>query len=390
MRFSCPLIVALCVGLTPLAGCKRKTNVYAPPPPPEVTVSTPIERIVPDTIEFTGRTRGIDAVEVRARVKGFLQKKHVDGGQRVKAGDLLFTIDPREYEAIVRQAQAELESAKSTLALAELKLERVKDAFGSQAAAQFELDQATAERDQQKAAVGVSEAKLAQSKLDLEFTQVKAPVGGRLSIVTIDEGQLVGASEPTLLATVINDSKLYATYDMDERQLLAVRTDAQNKRPGEDGRPNLVVKMALADEVGFPHIGSFDKADNTVDPQTGTIRIEAVFDNPDGALLPGLFVRLQSVMGERKAMLVPDVCVQMDPNGRFVLVVNNENVVERRNVTVGPVIDHMRRIDDGLEAGARVVVNGLQRARPGTTVTPKPVATGAASTASNQPPAAAK
>jgi RND family efflux transporter MFP subunit len=353
------------------SACERKQNAYVPPPPAEVTVASPIRKVVPETMEFTGVTRGYEVVEVRARVKGFLEKKLVEGGRRVKAGDLLFVIDPRTFEAAVRQARAERETQRANLRLAEVTLERMLTAMRSNAASQQEVDKAQADFDAAKARVEVAEAMLAAAELDLEFTQIRAPINGRLGLVRVDVGQLVGATEPTLLTTIINDEKIYAEYDMDEQTVLEVRRLNANRRPGEDGRPSIEVRLALANEQGYPHVGQFHTADNTVNPETGTVRIEAIFDNADGTILPGSFVRVQPIYGEREALLVPDVAVQTDQNGRFVLVVNAENVVERRNITAGPTLDGLRRVDSGLAGDEAVIINGLQRARPGAKVSPK-------------------
>lgn len=352
------------------AGCKPKEGVFAPPPPPDVTVASPVVATVSDTLEYTGRVRGIETVEVRARVKGFLLTRNVDGGRRVKAGELLFTIDPRPFVAAVKQAEAELETMKANLRLAEVTLDRVELVVAQRAGAKQELDKAEADKSAAEAQVQLAEAKLATAQLDLDYTQVKSPIDGRVGVITVDPGMLVGAIDPTLLATVINDSKVYATYEMDERTIMDLRTRYDNKRPGEDGRPNLKVRLGLVNETGFPHEGEFSRGDNTIDPETGTVKIEAVFDNADGTILPGAFVRLQPVLGEFEATLLPDAAVLADQLGRYVLVVNDKNEVERRAVVVGPVHDRMRRIDSGVALTDLVIVNGLMRARPGMPVNP--------------------
>lgn len=352
-------------------GCEPKQGAFVPPPPPDVTVATPVMAMIPDTLEYTGRVRGFEAVEVRARVKGFLTTRHVDGGRRVNAGDLLFTIDARPFEAAVRQAEAEVETMRANLRLAQVTLDRVEQVVSQRAGAKQELDKAEADKDAADAQVLLAEAKLATAQLDLDYTQVKSPIAGRVGVITVDPGMLVGAIEPTLLATVINDSKVYAEYDMDERTLMELRARYDNKRPGEDGRPNLKVRLGLINEVGFPHLGEHSKGDNTINPDTGTLRLEAIFDNADGAIVPGAFVRLQPVLGEFEAMLVPDVAVLADQLGRYVLVVNEKSEVERRGVTVGPAHERMRRIDSGLSLTDRLIVNGVMRARPGQIVNAK-------------------
>jgi RND family efflux transporter MFP subunit len=362
------VIVALALVVAP--ACEREQPAFAPPPPPEVTVATPVERTVEDALYFTGTTRGVESVEVRARVRGFLQEKLVENGRTVQQGDLLFVIDPRTFQAAVRQAQAAISAREADLRLTEVTVQRVTQAVASNAASQQELDRAQAERDAAQAQLEQAQAALQAAELDLEFTQVRAPISGRVGFVNVDQGQLVGANEATLLATIVNDSRIYATYEVDERTLLRLRRQFENRRPGEGGRPLYPVYLGLSDGTDYPFRGEFFTGDSRVDPSTGTIRVEAVYDNANGALLPGLFVRLRTVLGERDSLLVPDLAVLSDPRGRFVLVVNDKNTVERRAVEVGEVFDGMREIVGGLGTNERVVVNGLQRARPGAEVVP--------------------
>lgn len=364
------LVPALFAAAT-VTACRRPGNVYVPPPPPEVTVAPPERRTLPLTLDLTGTTRGVAAVEIRARVRGFVEAKHVEDGQAVESGQLLFTIDPREFAAAVAQAAADLEARKAALRLAELALERTRQAQEQQAATQHEVDRALAERDGAEAQVHLAEAKLTQARLDLEFTEVRAPIPGRLSLRTVEVGQLVGAGEATVMGSIVDDSTIYATYNIDERTVLTLYHGHEQKRPGERGRPGLTVLLGMADETGYPHIGQFDKAGNTVDPDTGTIAVEAVFPNEDHAILPGLFVRIRVLYEEQEdALLVPDTSVLSDQRGHFVLVVGHDDIVERRDVTVGPVFERMRPIKEGLEPTARVIVNGIQRARPGAAVKP--------------------
>lgn len=371
MRHTSPLTFGLAIAACLVAtGCRRKANEYIPPPPPEVTVAQPVVRTLPVTLDLTGVTRAYESIEIRARVRGFIAAKHVEGGERVRQGDLLFTIDPREYEAAVRVAEAQLETVEATLRLATLTLERTETAFAQGAATQQELDIARAEVDSGQAQAELARARLKTARLDLEYTQVRAPIDGRLGIQTPEVGQLVGATDATLLTTVVNDSQIFATYTLDEQQLLMLRRAFANRRPGEDGRPQLTVLLGLADEEGFPHVGRFHKADPGLDPSTGTIAVESIFPNPDGTLVPGLYVRVRALLDEQEAMLLPDVALGTDQTGRYVLVVRDDNTVERRGVRTGPLFDRMRRIEEGLTGQEWVVINGVQLARPGTTVNP--------------------
>lgn len=371
-------LMVLTLSMAVVAGCKRQPVAFTPPPPAEVTVAKPVKRMVPIALEYTGTVRGYEEVEVRARVRGFLEKKHIQDGKRVTKGELLFSIDPRTFEATLARAKADQSAREADLRLAEVTLERTKQAGASNAVSKIEVDRAQAQRDAALAQVEQAKAVVRSAELDLEFTQIKAPISGRIGFVPVEVGDLVGATDPTLLARVINDEKVYATYDMEERTILESRKANQNRRPGEDGRPNLLVRLGMSNEVGFPHEGYFDRADNAVNPQTGTIRVESIFDNKDGTILPGAYVRVQPVYGEREAMTVPDTAVLLDQRGRYVLVVGAGNKVERRDVRVGEVVDRQRIIVEGLEESASVIVNGLQRARPGVEVrlsAPAPVAT---------------
>lgn len=369
------------VTLMLVAGCKRDgggANEGGPPtaPPPEVTVRAGELRTVPWTMEFTGTTRAFESVEIRARVRGYIAKKRVRGGERVNAGDVLFEIDPREYQATVSQMEADVAAKQAAQRLANVTLERVQEAVKQNAVSKLEADRAQADLDAAQAQVKLAEARLAQAKLDLEWTKVTAPIAGRLGVRMPDEGTLVGAGEMTLLTTIVDDSKLYATYTINERDLLELRRANQNRRPNEDGRGGVPVRLGLADERGYPHEGEFVRADNTVDPATGTIAIEAVFPNPEGTLLPGLFVRLQSILGERSLLLVPESAVQADQRGRFVWVIaKNEKgatTAQQRRVEIGTLVENQRAIVDGLEINDQVIVNGFVRVRPGMVVKPVP------------------
>ena len=352
-----------------MSSCKKPTNEYKPPPPPEVTVASPILKTVPETYESTATIRAFESVEVRARVKGFISERPVKGGDRVKQGDRLFVIDQRPFQAVVRQAEAEVEVRKSNARLAQVTLNRVKEAVAGNAVSKLEQDKAQADYDAALSQVDLAEASLAQAKLNLEYSDLRAPVAGRLSLILPDVGQLVNESD--LLCELMNDEKVYANYTMDERTLRRLRERNQNRRPNEDGRSGFKMLLGFPEKDGWPIEGEFAKADVGVNPQTGTIAIDAIFPNAAGTLLPGMFVKVAGILGERTVMLVPDVAVQADQAGRFVFIVKPDAVIERRSVTVGKVTDRMRIIDDGLEETDRVVINGVQRCRPGAKVTVK-------------------
>ncbi|MFM9958981.1 MAG: efflux RND transporter periplasmic adaptor subunit [Phycisphaerales bacterium] len=349
-----------------LSGCERKQNAYVAPPPPEVTVASPQQRDVPDLFETTGTLRAVERVEVRARVRGFVSEKLVKGGDRVKKGDVLFVIDPRPFEATAKQAAADVAAKEAALKLAEVTLARVAEAVQAAAVSKLELDKAQADRDGAVAQLELSKAALTSAKLNVEYTRVTAPMNGRVGIKTPDPGQLV--AETDLLTELSNAEQVYASYTMDEVTLRRLREQNANRRPGEDGRGDLIVKIGYPGREDYPYEGRFARADAGVDASTGTIAIEAIFENPKEALLPGMFVRVAGVLGSKNVTLVPDVAVQQDQAGRYVYVVGADNKVERRNISVGGRVERLREVSSGLEVTDRVVVNGIQRCRPGSEV----------------------
>ena len=360
-------------------GCGGETKV-ATPPPLEVSVSQPIEEPVQDALEFTGRTRAVDSVQVRARVTGYVTKVAFTAGALVNAGDLLFEIDPREYEATVMRAEGEVARLRAQLARTESEVARNTALRPSGAASQRELERAVAERG---AAEGELKAKIAQlelAKLDVEFTRVTAPVSGRVSQAEVTPGNLVvvGASGGPLLTTVVSLDPIYVDFDADERALIRLRK-VQIARDGTAKPENAQavaapVMVGLADDEGFPHKGNIDFVDNQVDPSTGTIRVRALLPNPNRLLAPGLFVRVRLPVGEvRPGVLVTDRAIGTDQDRKYVLVVNDKNVVEYRPVKLGGLHGGLRAVAEGISAKDWVVVNGIQRARPGVTVAPQKV-----------------
>jgi RND family efflux transporter MFP subunit len=347
---------------------------------------------IPETVETTGTLRSAEIVELRARVRGFLKTRHFDSGRVVKANDLIFTIDPREYEAEVRRAEAQLAADQARLEYAQSELKRFSALAEREVAAQQEMARAQSENASAAAQVKLAEAQLEKARLDLEFTEIRSPINGRLGIITIEPGQLVGAGEATLLAHVASEDRFYATHTIDEATLLKIRRCAEGRRPGEQGRPALIVRMGLKDQQGYPYQGEFHAGEIGLDSQTGAIQVESVFHNTDQMLLAGLFVRLQALYGETEALTVPETAMLRDQRGPYVLVVNAEDVVERRDVPATRVFERkliVSAVTHGLSNGAasgpangtangaaalrgdeRVIVNGLQRARPGLKVKP--------------------
>lgn len=356
------------ISLVGLSACHREQA--APPPAPgpaEVTVGRAIERNVTEWDEYIGRLAAIDDVELRARVSGYLQTTHFKDGEMVEVGDLLFTIDPRPYQAEVDRATAQVAQANASQALASSNLKRAESLLKSNAIAAEEVDIRRGNQLVAAAGVQAAEAELAAAALQLEFTAITAPVAGRISRDLVTPGNLVtgGSDGATLLTTIRSIDPIYVYFEADESAYLKyMRLDREGKRPSSRGAPNLV-ELSLADEVGFLRKGKMDFVENAVDRDTATIQGRAVFDNVDNALIPGLFarVRLQG-SAQYLAVQIPDRAMGRDQSQNFVWVIGADNVAERRGVEPGPMINGLRVVRSGLEAGERVVTNGLQRLRP--------------------------
>lgn len=373
--------------LAPLAlivlsiGCAQTSAQPAPPPPPQVTVADVIERDVTEWDEFTGRLQAVDSVEVRPRVSGLIAAVRFDEGAIVRRGDLLFQIDPRPFQAEVDRLRAELTRTRATGQRAASELQTAERLRTENAMAKEEHDRRAAFAQESTAQSAAVEAALRAAELNLEFTQVTSPINGRVGRAIVTEGNLVssGPGEATLLTTVVSLDPVYAYFDADEQIFLRYSTAAGSKgslRGQGHGAAELPIRMALANEEGYPRVGRMDFLDNQLDGATGTIQGRAVFRNPDGLLTPGLFVRLR-LSGTKgyRALLIQDRAVGTDLSKKFVYVVGPKNDVQYRNVTLGPIVDGLRVVREGLQPGDSVIVNGLQRVRPGVQVTPVEEAT---------------
>jgi RND family efflux transporter MFP subunit len=365
-----------------IAGCGQKSE-FVEPPPPKVTVAKPVQQDVTDYLEFTGTTRAFEEAEVRARVSGFLESMHFTPGTDVEKGDLLFVIDPKEYQAEVNGAKAEVQSAKAQRKLAKIELARAKKLFEQKAGAEADVVKWRGQRDVAAAAVVRAEAKLERALLDLSYTKVTTPLAGRVSRNFEDIGNLVGEGEPTLLTTVTRREPMYVYFSLNERELLKVlamyRQEIEEKGVDPASEParkaQIPLFLGLANEEGYPHKGTYDFAESTVDSGTATLQLRGVFPNPGNPpkLLPGLFTRLRMPIDVKKnAILVPDRALGLDQVGRYLLVVNKDKVVEQRYVKIGALVEGgLRVITDGLKADELVVVKGVQRAIPGAKVDPQ-------------------
>jgi RND family efflux transporter MFP subunit len=356
-----------------MTACAQQQPTAAPPPPPKVTVSQPLHREVVEWEEYTGRLEAVEAVEIRARVNGYLQSIHFKNGATVKQGDLLFVIDPRPY-------QAELERAKAELALANARLERASNDLArsqmlvrSRAVSQEEVDTRISDQRQAQESVQAARAMVNATQLNVEFTQVRAPISGRISRNLVSVGNLIngGTTQSTLLTTIVSLDPIYCYFEADERSYLKGIRQLRNGDRANGRAGKQPVYVALADEQGFPHQGSIDFWDNRLDQNTGTITVRAVLSNPDLLLAPGLFARVRVPAGDKyTALMLPPDAVGSDLSQQFVFVVDDQNLVQYRKVTPGPIIDGLRVIRDGLQPDDWVIVKGVQRAKTGAKVDP--------------------
>jgi multidrug efflux system membrane fusion protein len=322
------------------------------PPPPSVTVASVEQRPITELDELSGRLEAVDAVEIRPRVSGYIQKVVFIEGTDVKKGDVLFQIDPRPYQAELARAEGELAQARSGASLAARNLERARPLAVAEAISREDFDGGAA-------AVRTAQAALATARLNLEWTRVRSPITGRVGRAEVTLGNLVQAG-PTRLTTVVSQDPIHVSFDADERSYL--RYAAMGAR---DRRTRIL--MGLANEDGaFPHEGYVDFVDNQLDPRTGTVRVRAVFSNHDRRFAPGLFARLKLEGGARyQGTVVSDRAIGTDQDKKFVLVLKPDSTVEYRPVQLGPLVDGYRVVTEGLRAGEQIVINGLQRVRPG-------------------------
>lgn len=421
LRLAAALGVTAVLGT--VAGCAPEAAdaTAAPPQPPEVSVVQPLQRKIVEWDQYTGRLAAVDAVEVRARVGGHLRSLHFADGQEVQEGDLLFIIDPRPFQAELNSARAELREAEAKLKeaeslrrqaqaqkaqadaaerLARQRQQRAENLVQQNAMSREEYDQRASELVQAqadveaasanieaananvetgKAAIVVAQATVENAELQLAYTEIRAPISGRISSRLVTPGNLItgGTAQSTLLTTIVSANPIHCYFDVNEREVLnytrMIHSGArESSREGDYRNP---VYMKLADETGFPHLGHIDFVDNRIDPNTGTMRARAIFPNPQGLLTPGMFAELR-LPGSRpyEAVMVPDAVVGTDQSETFVYVVGADDTIERRAVELGPLSHGLRIIREGLAAGDQLVASGLQLVRPGAVVrtTPAP------------------
>ena len=365
-------LLALLLALAALPGCDSDQKGYVAPPPPEVTVSRPTQRAVTVQAEYTGNTQAHAAVEIRARVEGFLQQVHFQPSARVSQGQLLFTIDPKPLQAKLEQAQADLATAQADLKQAQATLQRKEKAYASRAVSEVEVIQAQADKAKAEASIKAAQAALETARINLSYTSIHSPTEGLVSRSLVDVGNLVGNGEATLLTTVVDDDPMYVYFGVAESHLVKYLNSEERHASLAEKKARSLATMGPGECNCFPHKGHLDFLDNQVDPATGTIQMRAVFPNSEAKLLPGMFVRVRIPIEKLdNALLVPDEALGADQGGRYLLVVDDQNTVHKRTVTVGPLQDDQRVILAGIKAEDRVVVQGVQRARPGIKVTPR-------------------
>jgi multidrug efflux system membrane fusion protein len=363
------MAMAVCAFAT---ACNESTQAPLPAPPPPATVAAPIRKEIVEWDEYTGRTEAVESVEVRPRVSGYIDRISFKDGQLVKPGDLLFVIDPRPYQDVLDQANANLQSAEAQRQLQAANLARAEWLYQTHVSSRQDYDTNLSQNHQAVAQVAQARAQVNAAQLNLDFTQVKAPIQGRISRQLVTRGNLVQA-DSTVLTTLVSVDPIYAYFNVDER---TVQKYVNQIKRGErqDARTNPIpVYLQLENEAGYPHEGVIDFIDNTYNASTGTLQIRGRFRNEDGFLLPSAFVRVRIAGTPRhEAVLITDRAVGTDQGQKFVLVVDQDGVVQARPVELGPMVEGLRVVRRGVGPDDRVVINGLVNARPGAKVAPQP------------------
>ena len=364
-------IAALLAGVS-LAGCK-KSNTYIAPPPPEVSVATPLVHDVTRYLDTTGTVNAINSVDLVARIQGFLYSQNYVDGALVTKGTTLFTVEPPPYFAQLQQAQAQQAAMQADLIQAQQQLDRQVQLRAQNVNSQADLDNAQAKRDAAQANLDNAIASTQLAAINYSYTQVKAPFDGQVSAHLVSVGQMVGTGgQNTKLSTIVELKPIYVDFSVSEPVVQRLRAARQGPRMTLSQMQAVPVEIGLQTETGFPHIGHLDYIAPTVDATTGTLSARGMMPNTDLTLLPGMFVRVQVPLGpDKNALLVPDTAIGSDQGGAYLLVINDQNVVQEKSVTTGPLVGGLRVIQSGIAATDKVVVEGVQRAIPGEKVVPK-------------------
>ena len=353
-----------------LSACEQ--NSFVPPPPPKVDVGVPVKQTVTRFLEATGNTAPIKNVDLVARVQGFLQSINYQDGDFVKQGTTLFTIEPETYKLKLEQAQAAEAGAQASVKQAEADFKRQSDLVQRQAVSQSTLDTSTSTRDNAQANLQQAQVNTKIAAVNDGYTNVVAPFDGIVSAHLVSVGELVGVASPTQLATIVQFDPIYVNFNVNEQDVLRIRTEAVRRGLTADDLRQVPIEVGLQTETGYPHKGKLDYAAPTINQSTGTLAVRGVVPNADRILLPGYYVRVRVPIDlQEGALLIPDVALGSDQAGRYVLVVNGENIVEQRKVQTGPLEGDLRVIESGLKADDRIVIAGLLRAIPGQKVDPQ-------------------
>ncbi|MBB4360834.1 RND family efflux transporter MFP subunit [Bradyrhizobium sp. CIR18] len=375
--------LAAAAAVVALVGCEDK-NTFVAPPPPKVDVATPVQRPVTRYIEATGNTAPIKSVDLVARVQGFLQSIDYQDGAFVKQGTQLFTIEPETYKLKVEQAKAAEVGAQATVKQAEADFKRQVELVQRQAVSQSTLDTSTSTRDNAQANLQQAQVNTRLAEVNYGYTRVTAPFDGIVSAHLVSVGELVGVSSPTQLATIVAMDPIWVNFTVNEQDVLRIRAEAARRGLTPADMKQFPIQVGLQTETGYPHEGKLDYVSPTLNTSTGTLAVRGVVPNDKRVLLPGYFVRVRVPFDQEKsALLVPDTALGSDQGGRYLLVVNGDNVVEQRKVQIGPVDNGLRVIESGLKPDDRVVIAGLLRVIPGQKIDPQ-------TTKIEQPQASAK
>ena len=373
MQYAWRLAATLLLATLGAAGCKRQQAAFVPPPPPQVIVAQALHQAVTPYLEATGNVVAYNQVDLVARVSGFLQEIRYTDGAFAHRGDTLFVIEPAPYQAKLQQAQAALESAQAQAVQTDAEYERQASLGRTDFSSRSQVDQARAARDSNRATVLNDQAGVTLAATNLGYTQVTAPFDGTVTAHQVSVGSLVGANAPTTLATIVQLDPIYVSFTISEQDVLRVRASLRKVGFTVKELNTVPVEIGLMTETGYPHKGTLDYATPSVDPNTGTLTVRGILANPDHVLLPGFFVRARVPLPkpQAEALLVPDEALGMDQTGRYLLVVDKDDVVQQRTVTTGARVGTLRVIATGLQPDDRVVISGLQRAVPGEKVAPK-------------------
>jgi RND family efflux transporter MFP subunit len=352
-----------------LTACEQ--NTFVPPPPPKVEVAAPVQKPVTRYLDATGNTAAIKNVDLVARVQGFLQSINYQDGSFVKQGTTLFTIEPETYKLKLEQARAAESGAEASLKQAEADFRRQSDLVQRQAVSQATLDTSTSTRANAQANLQQAQANTKLAEVNYGYTNVAAPFDGIVTAHLVSVGELVGVASPTQLATIVALDPIYVNFNVNEQDVLRVREEARRRGMTVNELRQLPVEVALQTDQGFPHKGNLDYVSPNINPSTGTLAVRGLLPNPDRVLLPGSFVRIRVPFDEKPALLVPDAALGSDQAGRYLLIVNADNVVEQRKVQTGQLDGELRVIESGIKADDKVVIAGLLRAIPGQKVDPQ-------------------